>query len=76
MASIAGFVTCGIFLGPLGTWLGFRARNRIDQTGSPGRGLATAAIVLGIIAFVLNLVVLVAVLTNPEFLNDLEGARQ
>lgn len=76
MASIAGFVTCGIFLGPLGTWLGFKARKRIDQTGSPGRGLATAAIVLGIVVFILNLVVLVVVLTDPEFLNELEGAPQ
>lgn len=74
VVAIAGFVVCGVVLSPLAVYLGYRARSRIDATGSSGRGLATAAIVVGIVGFLLNLAVLVMVLTNPDFLEQLDGA--
>lgn len=74
VVAIAGFVVCGVLLSPLAVYLGYRARSRIDATGASGRGLATAAIVVGIVGFVLNLAVLVMVLTNPDFLEQLDGA--
>jgi peptidyl-prolyl cis-trans isomerase B (cyclophilin B) len=72
--AIAGFIVCGIFLSPLAAYLGYRVRNQIDRTGAQGRGLATAAIVVGIVGFLLNLVVVIVVITSPDFLSDLEGA--
>ena len=60
--SILGVTICcglGVILGPIGAILGFVAKSGMDRTGNQqGRGIATAAIVTGIIAFVLSAVLI------------------
>jgi hypothetical protein len=72
ITAIAGFVVCGVLLSPAAVIMGVKARTKIRTDGTRGEGLATAAIVVGILGFVLNVVVLAAVFSDPEFLNGLE----
>lgn len=72
ITAIAGFVVCGVLLSPAAVIMGVKARTRIRTDGTRGEGLATAAIVVGILGFVLNVVVLAAVLSDPGFLDGLE----
>ena len=66
--SIVAFFCCGIILGPIGLIKGLNAQKGMAATGNyEGKGLATAAIVCGIIATILNiigLIVQVALRTN------------
>ena len=73
VSGIAGFLTCGIILGPLAVVLGVLARQRARNEGATGEGLATAAIVVGAAAFVLNVVVISVLLANPDLM-DTAGA--
>ncbi len=72
VTAIAGFVVCGVLLSPAAVIMGVKARTRIRNEGRQGEGLATAAIVVGILGFLLNVVVLAIVFSDPEFLNGLE----
>lgn len=62
VCSILGLCCCGFVLGPLGIILGFKAKNE----GAEG-GTATAAIVIGIIVVVLQIVALILQLTMGVF---------
>lgn len=51
------------FLCPLiGIILGVVAKNQIKQTGEGGDGLATAAIIIGVVSMVLGFIINIAVL--------------
>lgn len=79
VALIVGIVSipfCGVLLGPLGVYLGFRSRRLVAETGARGGGLATAAIVTGAVGFVLAAVILVVTLTDPDFFEGLDNARR
>ena len=54
--AIAGYIGFGLILGPIAVGLGLLARNQIAQSYRPGLHLAVAGIVLGVGAFVSNLV--------------------
>lgn len=69
ISAIAGFLFCGVVLGPLGVVLGFLARQRIRAHGTPGDGLAIAAMVVGTVAFVVNVAVIAVLLANPDLLD-------
>lgn len=71
VAAIAGFLICGVFLGPAAVFMGISGRKRVRSTGAPGEGLAVAAIVLGVICFVVNVVVIVVILSNPDLAEQL-----
>jgi hypothetical protein len=50
----------GLLLGPVGAILGFVARSKMSKAGSTdGQGLATGAIILGIVAFIEPIVLLI-----------------
>jgi hypothetical protein len=49
--------------------LGFLARQRIRAEGSTGDGLAIAGIVIGVAAFVVNVVVIAVLLANPDLMD-------
>jgi hypothetical protein len=66
---VAGFLFCGVVLGPLAVVLGFLARQRIRAEGSTGDGLAIAGIVIGVAAFVVNVVVIAVLLANPDLMD-------
>src|SRR3954468_7962141 len=51
---ILGLVCCGFFTGIPAIILGNMAKKEIAQTGQPGRGLAQAGFILGIVAVVLG----------------------
>lgn len=68
ISAIAGFLACGLALGPLAVVLGVKARQRIRTEGTSGDGLALAAIVVGVAAFALNVVVIAVLLANPDLL--------
>jgi hypothetical protein len=54
---IIGIVFCGIVLGPLAIWQSSSARKAINSDPTyGGGGMATAGMVLGIIALLINLV--------------------
>lgn len=63
---------CGVLVSPAAVVMGFMARTRIQTDGTRGEGLATAAIVVGILGFVLNVVVLAIVFSSPEFFEGIE----
>lgn len=57
--SLVGVPCCGFILGPVGAVLGFLALNGMKRTGNQaGRGLALAAVIIGIIALILNLIII------------------
>jgi hypothetical protein len=51
--ALAGIVAYGLILGPIAIGLGLMARRNIASTGKPGIRLAWAAILIGIVAFIL-----------------------
>jgi len=53
LAALIGF---GVILGPIAVGLGLMARRQIAERPGPGLHLATAGIVLGVVAFVLAIV--------------------
>ncbi len=69
VSAVAGFLFCGVVLGPLAVVLGFLARQRIRAEGSTGDGLAIAGIVIGVAAFVVNVVVIAVLLANPDLMD-------
>jgi len=52
---IVGLLCCGFFTGIPAIILGNTAKKEIAQTGQPGRGMAQAGFILGIIAVVLGI---------------------
>jgi uncharacterized membrane protein len=56
--SLVGLLCCGFIFGAIGAVLGFMALNEQKRTGNQqGRGLAIAAIVIGIIGFIIHIIV-------------------
>lgn len=74
IVAIVSVPFCGVILGPVAIWLGYRARQAIAASGSAGNGVAVAAIVIGVVGLVLNIIGVIIALTNPEFIEQLEGA--
>ena len=63
VSGIVGILVCGVILGPVAIWLGTTAKREIRESGGrlSGEGMATAGIVLGIVAvaaFVIGVIVL------------------
>jgi peptidyl-prolyl cis-trans isomerase B (cyclophilin B) len=54
--AIAALVTA-FLCSPLGIILGFVAKSQIRRTGQSGNGLATAAIVVGVVSILLGVLV-------------------
>jgi hypothetical protein len=73
VAGVVGFLALGLLLGPLAIVLGVLARRRLRSADEPGTGLATAAIVLGVIVFVLNVVAIIYFITNPDAFDQFDG---
>ncbi|MGD8240113.1 MAG: DUF4190 domain-containing protein [Armatimonadota bacterium] len=69
VCSIIGFCCCGIILGPIGIVLGYKAKNEGSTAGT-----ATAAIVIGIIVTILNVIAVILQLTMGVFGQYMEGA--
>ncbi len=66
VCGIVGLLLCGVILGPVAIYLGMTAKREIQESGGrlKGSGMATAGIVLGIIAlitFVLSIILVAAV---------------
>ena len=59
VVGLLGLVGFGIVLGPTAVVLGLLARARIAETGEPGRALAWVAVVLGVAAIVLAIVLII-----------------
>ena len=66
ICGIIGLFLCGVILGPVAIYLGNQAKQEIRGSGGryTGDGMATAGIVLGIIAVVAFVVGLIYVLAN------------
>ncbi len=63
--SIVSFFCCGVILGSLSIYYGVNARNGLRNYGvEDGQGMALAAIIIGIISVVLNVLVLLARIGN------------
>ncbi len=65
VCGIVGLFLCGVVLGPVAIWLGRKAKQEIQESGGrlKGEGMATAGIVMGVIAvvaFVISLIVFVS----------------
>jgi hypothetical protein len=73
VCAIVGLCICGIVLEPVAIVLGIMARRKIrDSNGTlKGDGLALAAIIIGIIGFVIGVASTIFLLANPDFLDDL-----
>lgn len=73
--SIVGLLVCGVVLQPIAIVLGFLSRKSIRESygALKGDGLAIAAIVIGIIGFILSVIVLVTVLSDPDFLDQIDN---
>jgi Domain of unknown function (DUF4190) len=76
IASVVGLCFAGLLLGAAGAVLGFVARNRIRASGGAkkGEGLATAAIVVGVIAALLSVVLIALALSSGDGLFVVPGA--
>lgn len=61
---ILGLLCCGIFTGIPAIILGSSARKEVDATGQQGRGMATAGLVLGIIACIWGVIYLILLATG------------
>ena len=61
---ILGLVCCGIFTGIPAIILGSSARKEIARTGQGGSGMATAGLVLGVIACIWGVIYLILVATG------------
>jgi hypothetical protein len=62
VCGLVGLVVAGFILGVIAIVLGTMAKGEIQRTGQGGRGMATAAIVLGVIDIIFGIVFLVTVL--------------
>ena len=73
VCAIVGLLVCGVILEPLAIGLGLAARKSIRQSGGllKGDGMATAAIVIGIIGLVLSVVMLFVLMANPDLLDNM-----
>ena len=65
VCGIIGLFVCGVILGPVAIWLGTTAKREIRESGGrlKGEGMATAGIVMGVIAvvaFVITTIYLIA----------------
>jgi len=69
VSAIAGFLFCGVVLGPLAVVLGILARQRVRAEGTTGDGIAIAGIVVGVAAFIVNVVVIAVLLSNPDLMD-------
>jgi|GEM_PF-630519 len=71
LCGVAGIF--GIVLGPTAITLGVLARKRIARANGAvkGEGLATTAIVLGIIGTLISLVYVIVLIRNPDLLTDI-----
>jgi hypothetical protein len=63
VCGIVGLVVFGFILGVIAIVLGMLAKGEIDRTGQGGRGLATWAIVLGVIDIIAGIAIVAAVLS-------------
>ena len=53
--SIVGIFCCGVILGPIGLFKGLNVQKQMEATGNyEGKGMATAAVVIGIIVTLLS----------------------
>lgn len=66
--SIVGFIL-SIFLSIVGTILGIIALVQISRTGQRGRGLAWAAVIIGVVFFVIGVVLDVTVVSQMSSLS-------
>ena len=58
--SIVGIFCCGIILGPIGLFKGLNVQKQMEATGNfEGKGMATAAVVIGIIVTILHVLGLI-----------------
>jgi hypothetical protein len=73
VCAILGLLVCGIILEPVAIGLGIAARKSIRESSGrlKGDGMATAAIVIGIIGLVLSVVMFFVLLANPDLLDDM-----
>ena len=56
VTGILGFLCCGILLGPVAIFLSIQAKKEMDVSGQQGGGMATAGLVLGIIATIFGVI--------------------
>jgi len=73
VCAIVGLLCLGIVLEPVALVLGLLARKRIRESNGTltGEGLATAAIVIGIVGLVLAIISFVWLAANPDAIDDL-----
>jgi GYF domain 2/Domain of unknown function (DUF4190) len=58
--SIVGLFCCGVILGPIGLIKGLNAQKQMQATGNfEGKGMATAAVIIGIIVTILSAIGLI-----------------
>ncbi len=68
VTGILGFLCCGILLGPVAIFLATSAKKEMTASGQQGGGMATAGLVLGIIATVFGLIQLVLISTGNFYM--------
>jgi hypothetical protein len=61
-----GALISAFLCSPLGIILGFVAKSQIKKTGQSGDGLATAAIVVGVVSMLLGIVLFASGMSNVE----------
>jgi uncharacterized membrane protein len=64
-----GAIVAAFVFAPAGLVLGIMAKKEIQRTGADGDGLATAAIVISIIAMVIWVIALVAIVNTASTVN-------
>ena len=71
LCGIAGIL--GIVLGPTAITLGVLARKRVARSNGAvkGEGLATTAIILGVIGTLISLVYVIILIRNPDLITDI-----
>lgn len=61
-----GALISAFLCSPLGILLGFVAKSQINKTGQSGNGLATAAIVIGVVSMLLGVLLFASGMSNLE----------
>jgi hypothetical protein len=71
LCGLAGIL--GIVLGPTAVTLGILARRRVARSNGAvkGEGLATAAIVMGVIGTLISIVYIIVLIRNPSLVDDI-----
>jgi hypothetical protein len=71
LCGLAGIL--GIVLGPTALTLGILARRRVARSNGAvkGEGMATAAIVMGVIGTLISLVYVIVLIRNPGLVDDI-----